>query len=72
MIKSLAGESYAATRFVVAAMSVTQLVYLSEQGPVLLGSRLPLSLKDLGLVFVLRTLITLPVIVVCAKFFFHL
>ena len=71
MIKDLVGERYAITRFIVAAMSVTQLIYLSEQGPVLLGSRLKFSFKDLLLVFLLRTLITLPVIVVCAKFFFR-
>jgi nucleoside recognition membrane protein YjiH len=70
MIKDLQGDTYAITRFIVAAMSVTQLIYLSEQGALLLGGRLQFSLKDLLLIFLLRTLITLPVIVVCAKFFF--
>ncbi len=32
------------TRFVVATVSVTQLVYLSEVGAVILGSRIPVSL----------------------------
>ena len=50
------------TRFVIAALSVTQLIYLSEVGALLLGSSIPLRLGDLVAVFLLRTLVTLPVI----------
>jgi nucleoside recognition membrane protein YjiH len=58
------------TRFVIAGVSVTQLIYMSELGGLLLGSKLPLNLKDLILIFLLRTIITLPIIVVAAHIIF--
>lgn len=50
------------TRFIVAAMSVTQLIYMSEVGALLLGSKIPINAFELFVIFILRTLITLPVI----------
>ncbi|PWW17434.1 nucleoside recognition membrane protein YjiH [Cytobacillus oceanisediminis] len=58
------------TRFVIACVSVTQLVYMSEMGGLLLGSKLPVSIKDLILIFLLRTIITLPIVVVIAHIIF--
>ncbi|SEM14322.1 nucleoside recognition GATE domain-containing membrane protein YjiH [Mesobacillus persicus] len=58
------------TRFVIACVSVTQLVYLSEMGGLLLGSKLPVSFKDLVLIFILRTVITLPIVVTIAHLIF--
>lgn len=50
------------TRFVIGALSVTQLIYMSEVGALLLGSKLPIKLLDIIVIFLLRTLITLPII----------
>ncbi len=58
------------TRFVIAAMSVTQLIYMSEVGALLLGSRIPVNILELFVIFILRTLITLPVIVGVAHLIF--
>ncbi|MGO1191926.1 MAG: YjiH family protein, partial [Vibrio casei] len=58
------------TRFIIAAMSVTQLIYMSEVGALLLGSKIPVSLWELFVIFILRTLITLPVIVAVANLVF--
>ena len=58
------------TKFIIACVSVTQLIYMSEVGGVLLGSKIPLTLKDLMIIFLQRTLITLPVIVLIANFLF--
>lgn len=58
------------TRFIVAALSVSQLLYMSETGAVILGSRLPVTLVDLFLIFLLRTLVTLPIIVIFAHLIF--
>lgn len=58
------------TRFIVAAVSVTQLVYMSEVGGVLLGSKVPVNIKELIVIFIERTLITLPVIVLIANFIY--
>ncbi len=58
------------TRFVIAALSVTQLIYMSEVGALLLGSKIPVTLWDLLLIFLLRTLVTLPVIAGMAHLLF--
>ncbi|WP_034429654.1 YjiH family protein [Caldisalinibacter kiritimatiensis] len=58
------------TRFVIACISVTQLIYMSEVGGLLLGSKIPVSLKDLIVIFIERTLITLPIIVFVAHLIF--
>ncbi|MDA0117678.1 YjiH family protein [Vibrio sp. T11.5] len=58
------------TRFVIAAMSVTQLIYMSEVGALLLGSRIPVNIFELFAIFILRTLITLPVIAGIAHLIF--
>lgn len=58
------------TRFIVAAVSVTQLVYMSEVGGVLLGSKIPVNIKELIIIFIERTLITLPVIVLIANYIY--
>ncbi len=55
------------TKFIVAAVSVTQLIYMSEVGGVLLGSKIPVNIKELIVIFIERTLITLPVIVLIAN-----
>lgn len=57
-------------RFVIACLSVTQLVYLSEVGVLILSSSIPLSLIDLFCIFIIRTIICFPIIYVCAYFIF--
>lgn len=58
------------TRFIIAATSVTQLIYMSEVGGLLLGSKIPVNFKDLVVIFIQRTLITLPMIVFIANLIF--
>ena len=58
------------TRFVVATMSVTQLIYMSEVGGLLLGSKIPVNIFDLIIVFLLRTIIALPIVVGVAHLLF--
>jgi nucleoside recognition membrane protein YjiH len=58
------------TRFVIAAMSVTQLIYMSEIGALMLGSKIPINIAELFVVFILRTLVTLPVIAGIAHLIF--
>ncbi|WP_028784179.1 YjiH family protein [Thalassobacillus devorans] len=58
------------TRFIIATLSVTQLIYMSEVGGLLLGSKIPVNMKDLFIIFLLRTIITLPIIVLVAHFIF--
>jgi nucleoside recognition membrane protein YjiH len=58
------------TRFIIAAMSVTQLIYMSEVGALLLGSKIPVNIIELFVIFILRTLVTLPVIAAVAHIIF--
>ncbi len=58
------------TRFVIAATSVTQLIYMSEVGGLLLGSKIPVNIMDLVVVFLLRTVIALPIIAGVAHLLF--
>lgn len=71
-LPAILGESIQSelTRFVVAALSVSQLIYMSEVGGLLLGTKIPVSFKDLFLIFIIRTLISLPIIAGIAHLYF--
>ena len=56
------------TRFVVACMSIVQLIYMSEVGILLLKSPIPLRLRDLAGIFLVRTAVALPVVAAIAHF----
>lgn len=58
------------TRFVVAAVSVSQIIYMSETGAVILGSKIPVNLFELFIIFLERTLVTLPIIVLLSHLIF--
>ena len=60
------------TQFIIGTLSITQLIYLTETGAVILKSDIPLKLKDLFVLFIVRTLISLPVITIIAKLIFSL
>ena len=66
----ISGVQSELTRFVVAAVSVSQLIYLSEVGSLILSSKIPLKLWELFEIFILRTLITLPIIAVIGHILF--
>ena len=57
------------TRFVIGALSITQLIYLSEVGGVILGSKIPVNIGKLFVIFLIRTIITLPIITLIAHLF---
>ena len=52
------------TRFVVATVSVTQLIYMSEVGALIIKSKIPLGFINVAQIFILRTLISLPIAVI--------
>ena len=58
------------TKFIVSATSVTQLIYMSEIGSIIMGSKIPVSLKNLFIIFLERTIVTLPVIALVAHLLF--
>ena len=61
------GSEYEITRFIVGALSFTQLIYMTETGAIILRSKIPVNFLDLFIVFLERTLITLPIIVIIAQ-----
>jgi nucleoside recognition membrane protein YjiH len=61
-----AGIGSEVTSFVLAGLSVCQLIFMSEVGVIILRSSLPLSLWDLVVIFLLRTAIILPVLILGA------
>lgn len=67
----VAGEEISiVTKFIIGVLSVSQLIYLSETGAVILKSNIPLNLKDLFVIYLIRTAISLPIIIVVAKLCF--
>ena len=57
------------TKFLIAVMSLTQIIYFSEVGALLLKSKIPVSVLELILIFILRTVISFPVIYLFAWIF---
>jgi membrane-bound metal-dependent hydrolase YbcI (DUF457 family) len=49
-------------KFIVAVVSVTQVLYLSEVGGLILGSKLPLNIWELFVIFLERTIISLLIV----------
>lgn len=54
------------TRFVIACMALTQVIYMTEVGALILKARIGLNILELFVIFLLRTLITLPIIALMA------
>ncbi len=52
------------TRFVIISVSVCQLIYMSEMGVLILKSNIPLNLLELIVIFLLRTLLALPIVAI--------
>lgn len=58
------------TQFIIGALSISQLIFLTETGAVILKSDIPLNLKDLFIIFLIRTAIALPIITLIANLLF--
>ena len=58
------------TRFFIATISVTQLIYMSEVGGLILGTKLPIKIWDLFFIFLVRTLISIPIVAAIAHILF--
>ncbi|CDQ40480.1 MULTISPECIES: YjiH family protein [Virgibacillus] len=54
------------TRFVIGALSLVQIIYLTEMGTLLLISKIPVKAWHLFIIFLERTIISLPIIVIIA------
>lgn len=57
------------TKFIIGVLSLVQIIYLTEVGTIIIKSEIPMNLWKLFLVFMERTLIAIPLIVVFANIF---
>lgn len=58
------------TRFIIACMSICQIIYLTEVGTLIFKSNIHLNFLELLVIFLIRTVIALPIIVLMANLFF--
>lgn len=52
------------TRFFIGALSLVQIIYLTEMGTLLIISKMPVHFKELLLIFIQRTIISIPIIAI--------
>ena len=55
------------TRFIIGMLSLIQIIYLTEVGVIVIKSEVPLGLGKLFILFMERTLLALPLIVLFAN-----
>jgi len=66
------GGAPAETQFILAALSIVQVIYLAETGVLIIKSKIPLGIGKLFIIFMMRTLIALPLIVLFTRVFMNL
>lgn len=54
------------TRFFIAALSLVQIIYLTEMGTLIIVSKIPVNLWRLFIIFIERTVISIPIIALVA------
>ncbi len=63
----ITGVTAVKTKFIIGALSLVQIIYMTEVGAIVIKSEVPLNLWKLFLVFMERTLIAIPLIVLFAN-----
>ncbi len=63
----ITGVASVKTRFVIGVLSLVQIIYLTEVGAIIIKSEIPLNFWKLFLIFLERTLIAIPLIVLIAN-----
>ena len=67
----LLGSAPMETRFILGALSIVQIIYLAETGILILKSKMPLNIGHLAILFLMRTVLALPIIVLFTRLFFN-
>ncbi|MTI67757.1 MAG: YjiH family protein [Firmicutes bacterium] len=57
------------TRFIIGALSLVQIIYMTEVGTLIVTSDIPANIKDLVIIFIEKTIIAIPIIVLLANIF---
>lgn len=66
----ISGCADAMTRFIVAVISITQVLFLDEVGGLILSSKIPINIFELFVIFLERTIISILVVVPIAHLLF--
>ncbi|MDO4295918.1 MAG: YjiH family protein [bacterium] len=66
----LTGITSVKTKFVLGVLSLVQIIYLTEVGTIIIKSEIPLNFWKLLLLFLERTILAIPMIVLFASFIF--
>ncbi|MCL2414280.1 MAG: hypothetical protein FWC94_03400 [Bacteroidales bacterium] len=67
----LGTEAPIETRFILGALSIVQIIYLAETGILILKSKIPLHIGHLAILFLMRTVLALPVIILLTRLLFR-
>ncbi|MBQ3107418.1 MAG: YjiH family protein, partial [Firmicutes bacterium] len=57
------------TKFIIGVLSLVQIIYLTEVGAIIIKSEIPLKLGKLAILFLERTILAIPLIVLFANLF---
>lgn len=57
------------TRFVIGVLSLVQIIYMTEVGSLIITSKMPISFKGLLAIFIEKTIVALPIIVLLTNLF---
>lgn len=57
-------------KFIVGTMSILQIIFMSEIGALLVSTKLVTKFKDILIIFLQRTIISLPLVILIAKLLF--
>lgn len=63
----ITGVASVKTRFIIGVLSLVQIIYLTEVGAIAIKSKVPLNLWKLFVIFLERTIIAIPLIVIFAN-----
>ena len=66
----MVGGAVPETQFILVALSIVQVIYLAETGVLIIKSKIPLNIGKLFIIFMMRTLIAIPLIVGITWIFF--
>ena len=64
------GEVPEITKFIIGILSIVQIIYLVETGVLIIKSKIPLGIGKLFILFMMRTILALPIIVLLARLLF--
>ena len=63
------GDAARETQFILGTLSIIQVIYLAETGVLIIKSKMPLNIGKLFVIFMMRTLIAIPLIVLFSRVF---